>query len=214
MWILKQTLSRIGKHLPDGYRITDGTRSLFPPGTQQSISTLSNYVYMSVWNGDAGTDLADADQLVALVGSDGAGRWFYAWLAAEAGSLGEFDINLRSQAGFVFYYSRDGLGRGYVDTSRPIATSYNCGLDPWLIANWPQAFPKGVYNLFQYADGTVSLPSESQIWTNVGFGASQFIALQGSQCNWPTINPEPPFSNFGPLPDPMDFISGLQSWWT
>jgi len=88
----------------------------------------------------------------------------------------------------VFLYTNDGRARGFVDTSRPDVGQMSCaqGTDSWIAENWPKLSGSNVYFDFQEADGTVSLPSESNVWTNAGFGQNDFVALDGNNC--PTEN--------------------------
>jgi hypothetical protein len=158
-----------------------------------SISVLSRYVFNgdeaylawpSVWSGYN----PDPSNLPTTVGSpfscflraDGAGRWFFGWILSDEDMMS--GINVRRQAGFVFRYSADSLGRGFVDESRPDAGVYSCnaGADPWLVANWPTAFAAGALVTVQHADGFASLGDESIVWTSAGFAQSQFVRLAGS----------------------------------
>jgi hypothetical protein len=188
MFSLKTKLHNLAPHLPQGFKAENGIRSLFPKSYSGSITMLNNYVFMYSYTGSQNSS--------AWVGADGAGRWFFAWWNAN----GEWGINDRNQAGFVFRFSNDGFGHGYVDTSRPAdgATSCNLGIDPWIAENWPQAFAAGVGTDVQEAEGFESLPDASNIWTDYGFAAAKFVALNGANgsCAPASAGSLFPFSNF------------------
>jgi len=171
MFSLRKKLHDLDQHLPKGFHSGKGIRSLFPSSYTGSIAILNKYVFKY-------SDTTPADSS-AWIAADGAGRWFFAWW-----NDGEGDINPRFQAGFVFYFSNDGFGHGYADTTGPSpgATSCNAGTDSWIAEHWPQIFAGGLEWDYQHASGFLSLPDRSNIWTDAGFAASKFIALTGSQC--------------------------------
>lgn len=212
MWSLRQTLTSIGPHLPDGFSAAAGIRSLFPPGRTTGISVLSRYVY--TWTADAFVDQQWIETgwpgpAQGFLGADGAGRWFYGWVPPDQenpcwGSAGGF--KQRAQSGFVFLYSTDGNAHGIVAKSRSVPNPYAyppncyCGVDSWLAANWPDVFSQGAHIEFEIASGFSSLPNVSAIWTSAGFGHSNFRSLEGSQCTCAVTGSSVfPFSSF---PDP------------
>jgi hypothetical protein len=180
MWSLSEKLGLIASHLPSGFQASSGIRQLFPAGGSRSISLLDYYVYQ--WDTGINPMLDPYPQRCEFVGADGAGRWFFGWNPDDAGNTAVLVDNERAQAGFVFRFSNDGKARGYVDTSRPSGLSCNSGVDEWIVNNWPDALRQGVSVDFQDATGFDSLPDESGVWTSAGFGPSDFVALQGSQC--------------------------------
>jgi len=176
---LRAKLHGLRGHLPEGFKASGGIKRLFPSGYAGSISMLNNYTFSY----DSGT--FDGGQM--WFGADGAGRWFFAWWNDGSAGGGE-GVNVRYRAGFCFYYSNDGYGHGYVDTSGPQmgATSCNAGSDPWISQHWTEAFAANVDCDFQSASGFEGLPDESNIWTNAGFPASNFTTLQGGNCQCAT----------------------------
>ena len=91
---------------------------------------------------------------------------FFGWV------YGNSDLNVDPrQAGFVFHFSPDGIGRGYVDTARPKLYTRSCsgGQDPVLRENWPDflsaEFQAGVRILVQGPPGDMD---PSQVWTPAG----------------------------------------------
>ena len=173
MFDLRKKLGELSSNLPGGFHASDGIRSLFPSHYSGSIGILNDYVfkYSSPCPANAGA--------CSWIGADGTGHWFFGWW--NSGGDGT-DINYRFQSGFVFRFSNDGFAHGYVDTSRPTSgqTSCNGGVDRWIHENWTKAFAAGVGWDFQYASGFESLPDASNIWTDFGFSASKFTALQGA----------------------------------
>jgi hypothetical protein len=126
------------------------------------------------------------DYATYFVGADGTGRWFLSWTGfplSLAGGPGNIpDIGIRLQAGFVFLSSLGDVGHGNIDTSRPnnYTQSCNAGIDRWISLNWPKIFASNVYFGYQQAAGFSDLPPASNIWTNAGFGQTQFIQLSGT----------------------------------
>jgi len=181
MWSLRQTLSSIGSHLPQGFDPSHGIKSLFPPGYVGSISVLSKYVYFR--SGRAKTSSNPDDYASYCVGADGAGKWFFSWIGFAYDLVGVDipDAGIRVQAGFVFHFSSDGSGRGYVDNSRPkyYERSCNSGTDAWIHNNWPKIFASDVYCGYQEAAGFSDLPPDSNIWVSAGFPQAGFIGLSG-----------------------------------
>jgi hypothetical protein len=138
MWSLRQTLARLAayppnstNHLPDGFDALDGIRVLFPANQTIGISALSNYVFF--YTGTAQTPGRNSAQMSII--ADGAGRWNL----AAVPNLGPQVISWAG--GFVFTYSNDGNGHGYVVSNGNVSAANVGGVgDPWLLENWPQAF--------------------------------------------------------------------------
>jgi hypothetical protein len=177
MFSLRKTLTAIGSHLPLGFDATHGIKTLLPSAYKGSISVLLQYIYFKT----GVITPKPSETIWYTVGADGAGRWFFSWRARRLFQ----DINLRLQAGFVFKFSQDSFGHGYVDHSRPSLAGANAGIcnsgvDNWITSNWPKIFTSDVMFDLQEATGFDSLPPESNIWTNAGFGQANFIALSGA----------------------------------
>jgi hypothetical protein len=169
---LRTRLNELKGHLPHGFDATKGVRSLFPGNYSDSIMGLKSYVFLY----DTGSSVSDVQ---AWIGADGSGQWFLGWW-----NDGVVQVGAGFRSGFVFYYSDDGIGHGYVDKSgyTPGATLCNAGTDTWIAEHWPQAFAAGVRFDSQWATGFDSLPDESYVWTDAGFAASKFAALDGESC--------------------------------
>jgi hypothetical protein len=188
MWSLENVLTKLKNsgHLPDGFKPTNGIRSLFPAGESISITALNDYVYDS--KGTVALGTADVTGNFE-VQADGAGRWAFTW-SNKTTETGWSTVNFRIRSGFVFLFSQDTTGRGYVDSSGSInAPSCNSGTDAWISDNWPKAFAAGARVTMQDATGFNSLPEESGIWTDAGF--AQFVSLNGSNVPCPDLEQTP-----------------------
>ena len=143
MFSLRKTLANLAdfppdgyNHLPTGFDPAKGIRSLFPPHKSCGISALKNYVFS--FTGSAQTP--DGNSTAMIVIADGAGRW-------GIGAVGSLDpLAISWGGGFVFYYSNDGAGHGYVINNANVNAGVVNGFnEPWILQNWPQAFPGGVF---------------------------------------------------------------------
>ena len=112
-------LSSYKNHLPPNWAPSQGLRSLFPPGYSGSISQLRNYVVFyhhqlaTQGYGSDGT-LVPSCYCNFWVMADGTGHWFFGWIYGKS----FLNSSYARQTGFVFNFSPDGNGRGYVDTDR------------------------------------------------------------------------------------------------
>ena len=188
MWSLRQTLATLGayppsgyNHLPNGFDPANGIRSLFPRNQTLGISVLSDYVFYL--NGTTYTSAGDTGQILVI--ADGAGRW-------GVGAVGDLDSQAISwAAGFVFNYSNDGDGHGYIiDNANTNAGIVNGFGDPWILQNWPQAFPAGAYlwmwveiTSFKWAfsKGSHAPVSEAAKAANSSFGTLQEFSPSNSR---------------------------------
>lgn len=192
MWSLKQTLANLAayppngyNHLPAGFDARKGIRSLFPRDKPCNISSLKNFVFSIT--GSAQTTTSSAQMVVI---ADGAGRW-------GIGAVPSLDpLSISWAGGFVFNFSNDGNGHGYiVNNANPNAGIVNGFNEPWILQNWCQAFPEGVYLWMWVEDSSFvwagSDPShgpvnEAATATNPGFQTlEQFTATANVQLPTP-----------------------------
>jgi len=170
-------LANYQSHLPSNWK---GLRSLFPPGYTGSISLLVYYViffYRQLSTQGFGEN-AQGQTFTGpscwghfWFGADGQGRWFFAWIYGDSDRRSD-----PRQGGFVFKFSPDSHGRGYVDTSRPPFSTLSCnaGNDPVISLNWPQVLSGGGRMSFQAPPADLNF---SDVWTAEGFAS--FAALAG-----------------------------------
>jgi hypothetical protein len=215
MWSLKQTLANLAayppngyNHLPDGFDARKGIRSLFPRNEPCNISALKNFVFSLT--GSTKTTTGSAEMVIV---ADGAGRW-------GIGAVPSLDpLSISWAGGFVFNYSNDGNGHGYIVNNANVNAGIANGFEePWILQNWPHAFPEGVYLWMWVEDSTIvsagSNPShgpvnEAATATNPSFQTlEQFTATTNVQLPPSTDNApgedgaENPFGNEPPWPKP------------
>jgi hypothetical protein len=209
MWSLKQTLADLAayppnsyNHLPENFDASKGIRSLFPPGQTISITALKNYVIS--YTGSVQTPEGNSAQMIVI--ADGAGRW-------GVGAVPSLDpLAISWAGGFVFKYSNDQNGHGYVINNRnPNAGIVDGFNDPWIMQNWPQAFPASV-NLWMWVQdstfvwagsGPAPAPvneaataTNSTLGTLDEFEASSSVQLPPSTDNTPGMDgAQDPFLN-------------------
>ena len=147
MWSLKQTLANLAayppdgyNHLPNGFDPAKGIRVLFPSHQSCGVSMLKNFVFS--FTGFAETPEGNSAQMLVI--ADGAGRW-------GIGAVPSLDPLAVSWAGgFVFNYSNDGNGHGYIVNNANVNAAVVNGFnEPWILQNWCEAFPAGV-NLWMW----------------------------------------------------------------
>jgi hypothetical protein len=210
-------LSSFRSHLPKDWAPSDGLRSLFPAGYSGSISPLKDYVvfvyHQLATQGYAPGASSPSDSCISnfWVMADGQGRWFFGWIYGES----YLSSTYLRQAGFVFKYSPDGNGRGYVDSSHPpvLTRSCNAGTDRVIALNWPKMLTGGIHILFQLG----SAPNPSDVWTGAGFAKANFVTLSGSTLfPFPVAEKgalDPPAPKFTPL-SPPDYYDDAGGGWS
>jgi hypothetical protein len=155
-------------------------RQLFPPADATLLSGVRNYLYQ--FNGDR--LVVEYLSATYRVYADGAGNWV---LRMRRTSLGA--ASGKWAGGFVFAYSDDSNGHGYVITSdfasnlAGIDTLFQAfGSDPWIKDRWPRLFGQSCYRYISEATGselTLQLPPISDAATDHGF--SGLTVLEGAQ---------------------------------
>ncbi len=181
MLSIKSVLTAYRSHLPATWTYDKGLRTLFPPGYTGSISPLRNYViFVYCQLATQGYNLGQSSLTESCIGHfwlgvDGQGNWYFAWIYGESYLASTY----ARQAGFVFKYSFDSNGRGFVDTSRPAVDTLSChaGNSVDIKNHWPEMLPAGVRILFQLA----SAPDPNAVWALAGFGANQIVRLDSTQ---------------------------------
>jgi hypothetical protein len=214
MWQLRQTLEGLAQqgHLPPGFDASKGILGLFPGAEPKpiNISLLRNYVFSS--SGTASlSDIAGR----FTVRADGAGNWAIGCAIdhpAAGGGDGRFG------AGFVFGFSSNAEGHGFVQTGdyefvdpstvTLISTLevWVAGSEPWIASHWPQAFAKSGFFYLSSATGVAKLPDIVNAATDHGFAG--LASLQGSVVNIEYLN-VPEFKQSGPSPPPNGFPGGV-----
>jgi len=124
-------------HLPPQFPVAHGLRTFFPPVPSRSfnVSSLTGYL---LYRSAVLTD--DTLRGVFEVGADGAGRW--ALKVALTGGTTDQDYGI----GFMFDYSPDTVGHGYVHVAshefvdNETLTVAITGVDRWITMNWIEAF--------------------------------------------------------------------------
>jgi hypothetical protein len=181
MWSLSQTLQSLAQlhseearplfpngHLPDSFDASKGIRQLFPTSQPISISALKNYLFSLDTQIGAPSESTDANLSVR---ADGAGNWLLAVSFVFQGSPA--NINPRFGAGFVFAFSADGAGHGFVATGdgsqQEVTYCQATGFDPWIASNWIQLFQGGAYPYTSDATWFAKLPPTKDAATNNGF---------------------------------------------
>jgi hypothetical protein len=186
MFSLSKTLQGLAKtnHLPIGFNASQGVRSLLPSGRgNTSIAILKNYLYSQKSQQLAAGDI----QATFDVFADGSGRWLY---QAVIGLVQPQNASSgRWGAGFVFAFSTDKLGRGYVKTGDyslvntedyvdPFAVTLE-GFDSWITNHWPELFAQSSFVYLSSATGFVKLPDVANAATDNGFAG--LASLQGAK---------------------------------
>jgi hypothetical protein len=172
MLSIASVLTAYKDHLPTNWKPSDGLRLLFPAHYSGSISPLRSYVtffYTQLatqgYGEDAQGQTYTGPECIGnlWLGVDGEGRWFFGWIYGKS----PVSNTAPRQAGFIFKYSPDGAGRGYIDTSRPplFTLSCNAGQDDTIKQNWPAILTGGSRILFQ---GPLDL-APSNLWLKGGW---------------------------------------------
>lgn len=214
MWGLRATLQGLDQtgHLPVGFDPARGIRSLFPSPQKGriNISLLRSYLF-SVDGSAATGEISGAYHLRA----DGAGNWLFSGGISTTIANGGSG---RWGAGFVFMFSQDNAGHGFVQTGDydligpPDAAVLQAvvflikGGDSWLTANWPQAFAKPAGLYISNAMGLNKLPDINNAATDRGFtgglaafkGAVVSMGVQETSLGGGG-NPQPPSGFPGPI---------------
>jgi hypothetical protein len=129
-------------HLPLKFPVTHGLRTFFPssPGRFFNLLSVSGYLYYRT-----ATLTSDSLQAVCELGADGAGRW--ALKVTFPGGGNDYSAaNMDYGVGFMFHYSQDRVGHGYVNLgshekyTEETFTVVISGFDDWIAANWIEAF--------------------------------------------------------------------------
>jgi hypothetical protein len=214
MMSLKRTLATLAdyppngyNHLPNGFDPSKGIRSLFPPQKSCGVSALKNYVFS--YTGYAQTPEGNSAEM--LVMADGAGRW-------GIGANPSLDpLAISWAGGFVFNYSNDGAGHGYIVNNGNVNAGVVDGFnEPWILQWWPQAFAEGVFLWIWDKDSTfvsafsggsyapvnnAATAANSSFNTLDSFTATNSVQLPSSTDNAPGEDGvEDPFlNNFFPL---------------
>jgi hypothetical protein len=163
-------------HLPDTFDPADGIRSLFPIHKSARVSDLVNYLYSQ-------TGMVQTAHLSAAVNvsADGAGNWC---LRARVLNLdyGEFGV------GFVFGFSTDAAGHGYVatgdfgdelDDNVETFGVFANGFDTWITENWTDVFSRPSFVYMSEATGNDELPPIVNTALDNGFAG--LTSLQGEK---------------------------------
>ena len=213
MWELRQTLQTLARqgHLPSGLDASKGILSLFPVPQPKPInlSLLKNYLFSA--NGKV--TLSDITGRFT-VRADGTGNWAIGCAIDHpvGGGDGRFG------AGFVFGFSSDGEGHGFVQTgdyefADPSTVTlistlevWVGGSDSWIADHWPQAFPKSGFFYLSSATGLTKLPDIVNAATDHGF--SGLASLGGAVVNLEYLN-TPESKQTGPPPPPNGFPGGI-----
>jgi hypothetical protein len=177
MWSLRSTLQTLAKggHLPAGFQPSRGLRLLFPleQSADLSLSVLQKYLYSQT-----GRVVLEAIATSFCVAADGAGNWLLQGSMTAGTEPGGEEC--KWGAGFVFRFSRDATGHGFVATGdfnpntggKPAQMNFvTQGRDPWISANWPDAFAKGNFFYLSDAIGFEGLPDTGNAAKNHGFAA-------------------------------------------
>jgi hypothetical protein len=161
-------------HLPPGFDATKGLRTLFPPNKAASLSALKNYVLTFSGSQQTPGGVAATYQITA----DGVGRWGFLFSVTNGQSSGLFG------GGFVFAFSDDGFGHGWVLTANAVTEdgppweAAAQGTDQWIRDNWPQIFVQTVDTYLSDAEGFATLPPMKNAATDYGFKG--LTLLQGA----------------------------------
>jgi len=191
MLSLRQTLKNFSSfsegfpqgHLPAGFDASKGIRSLFPASVVPvSLSLLSSWVTSS--SGTTATSIITGNFTIE---ADGTGNWFFSVTLKVVGG----DSFLEAAAGFVFGFSDDKLGRGFVGQPSHIGSTLDTGAaqpqplevtgsDPWIRNHWSQIISNNPEAFFWVGDSTgfASLPNFADAATDNGFAG--FSMLQGA----------------------------------
>ena len=173
MWSLKQTLANLAayppngyNHLPVGFDPAKGIRSLFPPHQTCGVSALKSYVFS--FTGFAQTREGNSANMLII--ADGAGRW-------GIGAVPSLDpLAISWAGGFVFNYSNDGNGHGYVVNNANVNAAVVDGFnEPWILQNWCEAFPVGVH-LWMWDEDTTFVSG----FSNPSFGPANEAATSAN----------------------------------
>ena len=162
-------------HLPDGFDPAQGLRQLFPPGQTVSLASLKNYVFSR--NGEVDTT---GIQPFVQVRADGTGNWLLRTdFVFDFPGIYEPVVNPRFGIGFVFAFSDDGAGHGYVAADNGDGNDSNwcivTGFDPWIAKNWITIFAESAALYTSDAQGFDKLPPISTAATDNGFTGLSFL---------------------------------------
>jgi hypothetical protein len=161
-------------HLPEAFDPAQGIRSLFPGGKAARVSQLMDY--LNSWDSAFQVGSLSAS---ANISADGTGNWCLR-ATVECEGHGKFGL------GFVFGFSTDAAGHGFVatgdygleldDNTLSFGVFAN-GSDPWIRANWPSIFAGRTFFYISEATGYRKLPPIANAALDHGFNG--LASLQG-----------------------------------